>query len=120
MMLTWSATKLFLRKAWAHLKKVPAWVWAILGWTVAYLAWKSSKRNNVKTEIQTERLLNLKGRNNDLFRIRYKRDKEIEKAEKEYQKTKQEIQKKREKLDKAAGDSDSITKAVNDAFGGDE
>ena len=98
-MITWAAIQLFSRKAWEWLKAVPTWVWAVIGW-----------------EIQTERLENLARKSADLLNVRSRVDEKVAAAQARHEVTTTELEEKEDELNKAAGDTDAITDAINESF----
>jgi uncharacterized protein HemX len=120
MMITWVVAKLFARKAWEWLKAVPTWVWAVLGWGVAYLAWQAARRRHAQGEIQTKRLANLAKKTQGIVKVRTDLDTRLKEAEEVHHAKEEELEKKDEELISKAGDTDAIADAVNNAFGDSE
>lgn len=111
----WFAAK----KLWAWLKTVPAWVWTVAGFALAYMAWSSSRTWKKKAEVQhhiVESQVKLATRLRD---IRIKHTEEVERIEEKYAEKKAELKTKAEQIEKAQ-EAYEIAGLVNKSFKKDD
>ena len=122
-MLLATATRI-LKKAWARLRSVPAWLWAVVGWFVAFLALRSVKKKHDRlvamSKAEKSRQRSLSKRTRSIAKIKRRLASDLRDAEERHQAKRDQLRKKDESLVKTAGDAEAITDAVNDSFGGDE
>jgi len=121
-MIAWATTKMFFRKAWARLKSVPTWLWAVVGWLVAFMALREAKKKHDRasavSKAERHRQRRLSRRTRAIAKIKRRLAVDLQNAEDLHKKKKEELRKKDESLIAKAGNTEAITDAVNSAFGG--
>lgn len=118
--MSWIAIKLLVKKAWAWLKSIPHWLWAVLGWAAAFLALQMARRMKSQGEVQLERVQALTEKSKALLEVEVKRKGAIDQAEAAHALKKAEIEKTDLELTQKAGNADAVADAVNEAFGKSE
>tara|TARA_Y100001938_G_C7842929_1_gene307002 strand:+ start:129 stop:488 length:360 start_codon:yes stop_codon:yes gene_type:complete len=119
-MITGAAIKAFAEKAIERIKTVPVWVWAVVGWILAFLAWQAARRSGAQKQIQDSRLKNMTEKAEKIIQIREDLSERIKKAEAKHRSKMQELTTVEKEIDKKASDPDLVSDAVNDAFGDKE
>ena len=108
------------RTAWLWLRGVPAWVWAVLSLCVALLSLWGLRKGRAKSQILIAERAAVQKYVASVDAARGKRKAALQEAKETYQRKLAAIEERDRKLDAVSGDTDKVTDAVNDAFGGDK
>ena len=104
-----------LKKAWSWLKQVPAWVWTVLAFGLAYLAWQSSRRWKNKAAAQQRFVQAQVKLANRLYDIKVKHAQEIEQIEQKHTVEVKKIEEQQDKIESSSTASE-VADLLNESF----